>query len=105
MNRSDCLELAFNAIQDRGASYGTPEANFKRIAKLWSVYKNVPFTVKDVGMMMTLLKIARLQHTDHDDSFVDIAGYAAVTAEAISGIEGTPHPQEDPQNIVPMKQD
>jgi hypothetical protein len=54
---------------------------------------------------MTLLKIARLQHTDHDDSFVDIAGYAAVTAEAISGIEGTPHPQEDLQNIVPMKQD
>ena len=56
MNRTDCLELAFNAIKDRGARYGTPEANFKRIAKLWSVYKNVPFTVKDVGMMMTLPK-------------------------------------------------
>ena len=105
MNRSDLLEDAFNATRSRGENYGTPLDNFNNIAALWSAYKEVPFTVKDVGMMMTLLKIARLQHTDHDDSFVDIAGYAAVTAEAISGIEDTQHPQEDPQNIVPMKQD
>jgi hypothetical protein len=104
MNRSDLLEDAFNATRSRGENYGTPFDNFNNIAALWSAYKEVPFTVKDVGMMMTLLKVARLKHSDHDDSFVDIAGYAAVTCEAVAGTADIPHPQADQQNIAPMKQ-
>lgn len=104
MNRSDLLEDAFNATSSRGKNYGTPLDNFNNIAALWSAYKEVPFTIKDVGMMMTLLKVARLKHSDHDDSFVDIAGYAAITCEAVAGTANTLPLQEDQQSIAPMKQ-
>ncbi len=104
MNRSDLLEDAFNATRSRGENYGTPLDNFNNIAALWSAYKEVPFTVKDVGMMMTLLKVARLKHSDHDDSFVDIAGYAAVTCEAVAGIANTLPLPADQQSIAPMRQ-
>jgi hypothetical protein len=104
MNRKDLLGEAIEATRSRGENYGTPLDNFNNIAALWSAYKEVPFTAKDVGMMMTLLKIARLKHSDHDDSFVDIAGYAAVTCEAVAGIADTLHLQAGQQNIAPMKQ-
>jgi len=104
MDRAELLADALDITRDRGEDYGTPLDNFNNIAALWSAYKEVPFTAKDVGMMMTLLKIARLKHSDHDDSFVDIAGYAAVTCEAVAGIADTLHLQAGRQNIAPMKQ-
>lgn len=49
---------------------------------VWSVYKGVEFTANDVAMMMALLKIARIRTgTATDDSYVDLAGYAACGAE------------------------
>lgn len=62
--------------------YGSPEDNFKTIADFWSVYKGVEFTANDVAMMMALLKIARIRTgTATDDSYVDLAGYAACGSE------------------------
>ena len=56
--------------------------NFTAIAGFWSVYKGVEFTANDVAMMMALLKIARIRTgTATDDSYVDLAGYAACGAE------------------------
>lgn len=66
----------------RENEYGSPEDNFKTIADFWSVYKGVEFTANDVAMMMALLKIARIRTgTATDDSYVDLAGYAACGAE------------------------
>ena len=66
----------------REKEYGTPEDNFNRIAAFWTAYKGVDFTANDVAMMMSLLKIARIQSGNAtEDSFVDIAGYAACGAE------------------------
>lgn len=105
MDRVECLDQAREATRSRGKNYGSPAQNFHNIAELWTAYKGVYFDHKDVGMMMVLLKIARLKHSDHDDSFVDIAGYAAVTAEAVYDTEGILRPLEDQQSTAPTKQD
>lgn len=66
----------------RATDYGKPEDNFGAIARLWSAYTGFDFTALDVAMMMALLKIARIRSgTATEDSFVDLAGYAACAAE------------------------
>lgn len=64
---------------ERAQDYGDAQENFQRIANLWASYKNVDFSVQDVAIMLGLLKISRLAHTpDHRDSWIDLAGYAAL---------------------------
>lgn len=93
MTRSDTLEQARHCVcGQRENEYGSPENNFKIIAELWSAYKGENFTPVDVAMMMALLKIARVKSgTATEDSFVDIAGYAACGCEIASG----PRPSEE----------
>ena len=84
MTRAETLERAKACVcGQRENEYGSPEDNFAAIARLWSAYKeDVEFTANDVAMMMALLKIARIRTgTATDDSFVDLAGYAACGAE------------------------
>lgn len=83
MNRATCLKKADECVNGkREQDYGSPESNFLSIAKLWSAYYGVPFSPTDVAMMMALLKIARIQTgTATEDSFVDLAGYAACGCE------------------------
>ena len=83
MTRAETLEKAKVCVcGQRENEYGSPEDNFTAIAGLWSVYKGVEFTANDVAMMMALLKIARIRTgTATDDSYVDLAGYAACGAE------------------------
>lgn len=83
MNRANTLEKAKEIVcGHRENEYGSPEDNFKTIADFWSVYKGVEFTANDVAMMMALLKIARIRTgIATDDSYVDLAGYAACGSE------------------------
>ena len=83
MTRAEILDAAKVCVcGDRENEYGSPENNFQRIADLWSVYKDVKFTSNDVAMMMALLKIARIKTgTGKEDSYIDLAGYAACGAE------------------------
>ena len=83
MTRSETLDKAKACVcGQRENEYGSPEDNFTAIAGFWSVYKGVEFTANDVAMMMALLKIARIRAgTATDDSYVDLAGYAACGAE------------------------
>ena len=83
MNRSETLDRAKECVcGQRENEYGSPEDSFANIARLWSVYRDVKFTANDVAMMMALLKIARIKTgTATDDSYVDLAGYAACGAE------------------------
>ena len=67
---------------DRAASYGPAYDMYERIASGWSVIMGTPVTKEQVGMMMVWMKISRLVNTPgHTDSWVDVAGYAALTAE------------------------
>lgn len=83
MTRADILQKAEQCVcGQREQDYGSPEDNFQTIANLWSAYKNTKFTAMDVAMMMALLKIARIMTgTATEDSFVDLAGYAACGGE------------------------
>lgn len=75
---------------ERRAAYGTPERNFGRIARLWSVYLDLQRETRgdatirplDVAAMMRLMKEARLvESPGHRDSFVDLVGYSLCGAE------------------------
>lgn len=82
--RKEILKQATDAVcTDREGQYGSPEDNFRRIADLWTAYwGGYPFEPKDVAMMMSLLKIARIATGKHkDDNYIDLAGYAACGAE------------------------
>ena len=83
MKRQDVLETAAKIVcGERQENYGKPENNFRLIAELWRAYLHIELTPTDVAMMMALLKIARIKTgTATDDSFVDLAGYAACGAE------------------------
>lgn len=62
MKRAEILEAARVCVcGEREQDYGTPEDSFALIGKLWAAYMGVPFTPKDVAMLMALLKVARIK--------------------------------------------
>jgi hypothetical protein len=94
MNRAEILAEAKKCVcGQREQDYGTPEDNFATIGLLWGVYlraahpelkKVFPIngiTAKDVAVMMSQLKVARIATGSSPDSFVDLAGYAACAGE------------------------
>lgn len=73
----------------RNTTYGESEDNFARIASLWTPFfkarygVDIDITPGDVGLIMALMKIARLAYDpNHKDSWVDLAGYAATGYQA-----------------------
>lgn len=94
--RKEILKQATDAVcTDREGQYGSPEDNFRRIADLWTAYwGGYPFEPKDVAMMMSLLKIARIATGKHkDDNYIDLAGYAACGGE-LGSLETAHEPDE-----------
>lgn len=68
--------------KDRNEQYGPADRNFEDIARSWSAYLDRQLTVSDVSCLLALLKIARLKRNpSHEDSWVDLAGYAALGSE------------------------
>lgn len=90
MNRKDILETARSCVcGQRDAEYGSPEDNFQLVARLWSIWLDTEVSSQDVAMLMILLKAARIRTgTATEDSFVDIAGYAACGGEIAETSEG-----------------
>lgn len=95
MTKDELLDAARQAVSDRGLNYGRPEDNFARIAALWNAYlgnkgmlvnaTNEVLEGPDVALLLALVKVARLQNSPtHEDSWVDIAGYAACGADLTS---------------------
>lgn len=84
MNKNQLLDACKVALNSRGQHYGNVLENHSRIAKIWSVILGSEVTEEQVILMMVGLKVARLVETpDHQDSILDIAGYAAVMSECI----------------------
>lgn len=83
MNRAEILAAAADCVtRDRAATHGQAEDNLGRIAALWSVDLGVPIGAADVARLMVLMKVARARgNPGHLDSWVDIAGYAAIGGE------------------------
>lgn len=79
--RSNLLRLAEELVNgDRQNAYGDPKQDFARTAAMWTVYLDGRSGIRpnDVAVMMILLKASRLSWmAGKEDSWVDIAGYAA----------------------------
>lgn len=83
MDRKECLDAAKQCVcSDRAQQYGTPQKNITKIAELWSIFKGVKFSPQDVGVMMALLKIARISSgQSKDDNYIDACGYLSLSCE------------------------
>jgi len=83
MDRKECLDAAKQCVcSDRDQQYGTPQKNITKIAELWSIFKGVKFSPQDVGVMMALLKIARISSgQSKDDNYIDACGYLSLSCE------------------------
>ena len=83
-SRSEILDTAKKYVtKDRAEQHGDLEENFDKIADLWNCYLEGSYiSVTDVGVMMALLKIARVRSNPKNiDNFVDGAGYLACSGE------------------------
>ena len=82
MKRGKILQEAFNLVHGpRAEKYGPPLTNHQRIAAGWSVIFGQEVSPSQVVKALIWLKIARLVNANDDDSWVDIAGYAAIGSE------------------------
>lgn len=83
--RKRILDEAIKCVcSDRNKAYGAPEDNFAKIAAYWNVQLadklREPLTAHDVGIAMTLMKLARMRTSPEKmDHYVDAAGYLACT--------------------------
>ena len=76
------LNKAQRVVQERKQHYGNPLANFTEIAKRWSLTLKTSITPAQVALCMIDLKMSRLSHgPNHQDSLLDIVGYAACLSE------------------------
>jgi len=83
MKREEILQKAESLVNGpRAKDYGIAYENHDRIAKIWSVILDKEITVSQVYQCMVAVKQARLIISpNHEDSWVDIAGYAALGGE------------------------
>jgi len=83
MKRAAILKRAEELINGKRArEYGDAYDNHERIAKLWAVVLGMDVSVGQVYLCLNQLKVSRLIETpDHEDSWIDIAGYAALGGE------------------------
>ena len=90
MTRKELLDKACSIVNGaRDKSYGSPEDSFKCIGQMWNAYLGRRLQKKlsssDVAAMMGLLKIARISSGIYsEDSWIDLAGYAACGGECAS---------------------
>jgi hypothetical protein len=78
------LKHAATLIAERRKTYGEPTAALDAVAKRWSITLGQPVTAAQVAICLIDLKLARLTHDPkHQDSLLDVAGYAALLHEVV----------------------
>jgi hypothetical protein len=79
------LKHVANVIAERSTQYGDAGSNMVAIAQRWSVTLGHEITPAQVVLCLIDLKLARLAHdSTHEDSAVDVCGYAALLREIAS---------------------
>ena len=80
----DILDEAGRIRGNRGAVYGHPYINHRRIADLWSAYLGFPITPDQAAICMALVKVSRLAETPGHrgrDGYVDGVAYLSLAAQ------------------------
>ena len=76
------LKHVANVIAERSTQYGDAGSNMAAIATRWSATLGREVTPAQVVLCLLDLKLARLAHDPtHEDSAVDVCGYAALLRE------------------------
>ena len=76
------LRHVANVIAERSTQYGDVTGNMAAIAARWSGTLGHEITPAQAVLCLLDLKLARLAHDPtHEDSAVDVCGYAAVLRE------------------------
>ena len=76
------LKHVANVIAERGTQYADAAGNMAAIAARWSATLGREITPAQVVLCLLDLKLARLAHDPtHEDSAVDVCGYAALLHE------------------------
>ena len=82
MSTDGILKHAADVLAERSETYGAPDQAMAAIAARWSLTLGHPVTPAEVVLCMIDLKLTRLARDPrHQDSILDIAGYAAVLHE------------------------
>ena len=83
MTRDDILAEAHNLLYgDRQDDYGTPQDNFDRIARLWTVVLGIEVEGWQAALCMNQVKVARLINEPAKlDGWIDGAAYMALGGE------------------------
>ena len=78
------LKHVANVVAERSTQYGDAADNMAAIAARWSATLGREITPAQVVLCLLDLKLARLAHDPtHEDSVVDVCGYAALLRELI----------------------
>jgi hypothetical protein len=84
MSGETMLQHAASVVAERRKIYGDPAASMAVVAKRWSITLGRAVTPAEVVLCLIDLKLARLGHDPkHQDSILDVAGYAAVLQEIV----------------------
>ena len=84
MSAETMLKQAASLFAQRSDQYGEPRVFFEVLAKRWSLTLGRTVTPAQVVLCLLDLKLARISHNPkHQDSIVDLAGYAAVLHEVV----------------------
>ena len=76
------LKHVAQVIAERGTQYGDAAGNMAAIAARWSATLGREITPAQVVLCLLDLKLARLAYDpSHEDSAVDVCGYAALLRE------------------------
>lgn len=81
---NNILDRAQTVLADRESAYGDPRVNAEIWAQIASAATGVQLRPEHYPVVMVAVKLARLRSGWHEDSWLDIAGYAGV-AEMIEG--------------------
>lgn len=82
MSGEAMLRQAADVVAERRKLYGDPAASMEAVARRWSITLGHPVTPAEVVLCLIDLKLTRLAHNPkHQDSILDVAGYAAVLQE------------------------
>lgn len=80
--RTGILEAAKLTCADRDSTYGGAAQNFQNVADCWQIILGHPVTDTQVALCMIALKLVRASYNPkHTDSWIDLAGYAALGGE------------------------
>ena len=82
MSGESMLRHAATVVAERSRASGAPAGSMELLAKRWSITLGRTVTPAQAVMCLIDLKLTRLAHDPHhQDSILDIAGYAAVLHE------------------------